>query len=154
MHILIAEQVTGVAIGPALATILPGVDITDYENFRLIVGNEGGGSADDITDVTCDSSADNSTWALDAVDVSPPGNIVSGVLYEKDFVLTTNFLRIRAKTAGGDDTTASCFLLGDLTGGDVDTYALTTLVNVKDFMGITTSEHDAVLTRLINAMTD
>jgi len=157
MGYTIADQTTATAVSDSLTTLIDWISVEAYEDFHVVTENTGGGSGDDITDVQLDTSDDAGvTVSTDAYDISPAANITSGTSDHVSFTSTdissAKYVRIRAKCATNEDTTAKCWLTADTLSTTVDTYALTSLAKVKAYMGITDTATDAVLAQLINAV--
>ena len=158
MGFLVAEQTTATTISDALTTLIDWVNVADFEDLRIIVENTGGGGGDPITDVQTDESADGiASSALDQAPGVPNVPITTGESSHESYAAGawgTTYLRIRAVCAAGNDTTAKAWLMADTLSVDLDSFALTTLAKVKQYLGITDSTSDSILTQLINAMTD
>ncbi len=152
MGFLVGQQTTATAIGASLTTLLNWTAVDGYSSFHLMTENTGGGTGTTITDVQLDQSDDAGvTVSLDAIDVSPAAAIVTGLSDHVTFTPTASYIRIRA--VSGTDTTAKCWVTADNLSNTIDTYALTSLENVKSYLGITSTDNDSEITRLINAVT-
>lgn len=157
MGYTVADQTTATAVTASLTTLIDWVNIEAYETFHIVTENTGGGSGNDITDVQLDVSDDAGvTVTTDKYDVTPAASITSGVSDHVSFttanVSSAKYVRIRVKCTTAEDTTAKCWLTADTLSTTVDTYALTSLAQVKAYMGVTATTNDAVFARLINAV--
>jgi len=142
---LIAKTAAAVAVDNDLTILLNWVNIEQVSGFTLIVENVGGGSGNDITDVQIDTSNDGGvTASLDQHAGVPAIPIASGSAKVGAFTETAKFLRVRAVCAATEDTTAKAVLLADSATGRI-----CTLADVKDRLGITDTENDQVINRII-----
>jgi len=145
MSELVAKTAAAVAVDENLTTLLDWVNIEAVADFTIIVENAGGGSANDITDVQIDTSDDGGvTPNLDQHDGVPAVPIASGAAKTGTFTETAKFLRVRALCAAGEDTTAEVVLLADSSTGRI-----CTLADIKDRLGITDTENDLAINRVI-----
>lgn len=121
---LIAEQTTATAVTAALTTLIDWTYTEPFTAQRIIVENTGGGSADDITDVQIDESADGgATSDLDQHAATPAVPIVAGAAAHKTLTSTAKWLRVRAKCTTAEDTTAKAWLMADNMTGMLCTLA-------------------------------
>jgi len=147
---LVAKTSEAIAVDEDLTTLIDWVNIEQVSGFTIIVENAGGGSANALTDVQIDTSDDGGiTPSLDQHDGVPAVPIASGTAKTGTFTETAKFLRIRAVCAAGEDTTAKVVLLADTA-----TARICTLADVKNRLGITDTENDATLARLITGIED
>ena len=147
---LVAKTDSAVAVDSFLTTLIDWVNIEQVSGFTIIIENAGGGSANDITDVQIDTSDDGGvTSSLDQHAGVPAVPIASGSSMTGTFTDTSKFLRVRAVCASGNDTTAKAVLLADSV-----TARICTLTDVKDRLGITNTENDTMLNRLISNIED
>jgi len=158
MGYLVAEQTTATAVTAALTTLIDWVDVSSFEDLRIIIENTGGGAADAITDVQFDTSTDGVTATATDQDPGIPTVPItaaeSGHMALTAGAWGTTYIRVRAVCAAADTTTAKAWLLANTYSPDVDSYALTDLTDVKAHMGITGTANDALLNRLINVASD
>jgi len=157
MGYTVADQTTATAVTASLTTLIDWVNVESYDDFRILTENTGGGSGNDITDVQLDTSDDAGvTVSTDDYDVTPAAAITTGTSDQSTFaasdISSAKYVRIRVKCTTAEDTTAKCWLLADTLSTTIDTYALTSLAQVKAYMGITSTANDATLTRLINSV--
>jgi hypothetical protein len=145
MSELVAKTAQAIAVDESLTVLLDWVNIEYVSGFTIIVNNASGGSANDIADVQIDTSDDGGVTAnLDQHDGVPAVPIASGKASQGTFTETAKFVRVRAKCAAGQDTTATAILTADSAAG-----RLCTLADVKDRLGITQTEHDQAINRII-----
>jgi hypothetical protein len=145
---LVAKTSAAVAVDENLTVLLDWVNIESVSGFTLVVDNAGGGSANDITDVQIDTSDDGGiTSSLDQHAGVPTVPIASGEASQGTFTETAAFVRVRALCAAGQDTTADAHLLADSVTGRI-----CTLTDVKDRLGISDTEHDAAINRIISGL--
>lgn len=145
---LVAKTSAAIAVDEDLTTLLDWVNIESVSGFTLVVDNAGGGSANDITDVQIDTSEDGGvTPSLDQHDGVPAVPIASGKASQGTFTETAAFLRVRACCAAGEDTTAEAHLLADSVTGRI-----CMLTDVKDRLGISDTEHDMAINRIISGL--
>jgi len=144
---LIAQTAAAVAVDDDLTTLIDWTNIELFAGatFTLIVTNVGGGSADDLTDVTIDTSVDGGTTVLTDQHAGVPavpiadGNSPSGTFTE-----TAAFVRVRAVCTTDEDTTATALLLASTVSP-----RLCTLADVKERLGLTVTDHDILLARIV-----
>ncbi len=142
---LVAKTSAAIAVDDSLTTLIDWVNIEQVSGFTIIVANAGGGSANDITDVQIDTSDDGgATSNLDQHDGVPAVPITSGNAKPCTFTETAKFVRVRAKCASGEDTTATATLLADSVSGRI-----CTLADVKDRLGLTDTDYDQLINRII-----
>ena len=142
----VAQTSSAVAVDADLTTLIDWTNIELFSGatFTLIVANAGGGSANDLTDVTIDTSVDGGTTVLTDQHAGVPavpiadGNSPSGTFTE-----TAAFVRVRAQCTTDEDTTATALLLASTVSP-----LLCTLADVKERLGITGTDHDIVLARI------
>jgi hypothetical protein len=145
---LVAKTSAAVAVDEDLTVLLDWVNIESVSGFTLVVDNAGGGSANDITDVQIDTSDDGGiTSNLDQHAGIPAVPIATGKASEGTFTETAAFVRVRALCAAGQDTTAEAHLLADSVVGRI-----CTLTDVRDRLGISDTEHDAAINRIISGL--
>jgi len=142
---LIAKTASAVAVTDALATLLDWTSIELFSGFSVIIENAGGGSGNDITDVQIDTSPDGGvTVSTDQHAGVPAVPIAAGAAATGTFAETAAFVRVRAVCAEGGDTTAKAWLLADSALARI-----CTLADVKGRLGITGTDYDVVLNRII-----
>jgi hypothetical protein len=142
---LIVKTSSAVAVTDELTTIIDWVNIELFSGFTIVVANAGGGSADDLTDVQIDTSNDGGvTSSLDQHAGVPAVPIALGLASQGTFTETAAFIRVRALCANGDDTTANAHILADST-----TARICTLADVKGRLGLTLTDNDSLLNRII-----
>jgi len=145
---LVAKTSAAVAVDEDLTTLIDWTNIEAVAGFTIIIGNAGGGSANDITDVQIDTSSDGgATSSLDQHDGTPAVPITSGNAKQGTFTETAAFVRIRAKCAAIEDTTATAILLADSS-----TARICALADVKDRLGLSNTDHDSVINRIITGL--
>lgn len=144
----IAKTPAAVAVDENLTVLIDWVNIEQVSGFTIIVENAGGGSADDITDVQLDTSDDGGiTVNTDQHADTPAVPISAGNSKKGTFLQTAKFIRTRAVCAAGNDTTANAWLLADSAAGRI-----CTLADVKDRLGITKTDHDITINRIISGL--
>jgi len=142
---LVARTSAAVAVGDALTTLIDWVSIETLSGFTIVVANAGGGSASDIADVQIDTSTDGgATSSLDQHAGVPAVPIAAGKAAEGTFTETAAFVRVRAVSAEGEDTTATAILLADSAAARI-----CTLADVKDRLVIEGTDYDVMLSRII-----
>lgn len=145
---LVTKNSAAVAITDELTTLLDWTNIEAVSGFTVIVENAGGGSADAIADIQIDTSNDGGvTAAADQHAGVPAVPIASGVAAKGTFTSTAKFVRVRAICAADEDTTANAWLLADSTLGRI-----CTLADVKDRLGLSTTEDDTLISRIITGL--
>jgi hypothetical protein len=145
---LVAKTASAVAVDEDLTVLIGWIRIEDVSGFTIVVNNAGGGSADDVTDVQIDTAEDGGTTpSLDGHDGVPAVPIASGDAKQGTFTETAKFVRVRAKCAAGEDTTVTAILLADSATGRI-----CTLADVKDRLGITSTDYDLVISRIISGI--
>jgi len=145
MSELVAKTLAAIAVDEDLTTLIDWVNIETLSGFTVVVANAGGGSANDISDVQIDTSDDGGdTPALDQHGGVPAVPIVSGKASVGTFTETVKFVRVRAKCAGDEDTTATAILVADSCTGRI-----CTLADVKDRLGESNTAHDDTINRII-----
>jgi hypothetical protein len=145
MSELVAKTASAIAVDENLTTLVDWVSIETLAGFTIIVDNAGGGSANDITDVQIDTSDDGGdTPSLDQHDGVPAMPIASGKAAVGTFTETAKFVRVRAKCAATEDTTATALLAADSCVGRI-----CTLADVKDRLGETKTDYDITINRII-----
>ncbi|MFA5252839.1 MAG: hypothetical protein WC454_09695 [Phycisphaerae bacterium] len=145
---LVANNSAAIAITDELTTLLDWTNIEAVSGFTVMVENVGGGSADSITDIQIDTSNDGGTTpALDQQAGVPAVPITSGNSKTGTFTSTAKFVRVRAICAAEDDTTANAWLLADSAVGRI-----CTLADVKDRLGISSTEDDILINRIITGL--
>ncbi len=145
---LVKQTASAVAVGDTLATLIDWVNIESLSGFTIIVANAGGGSGNDITDIQVDTSVDGGVTVLTDRHAGVPAvPIASGASATGTFTETAAFIRIRALCAAGEDTTADAFLLADSSTGRI-----CTLADVKDRLGLTDTDHDTTIARVITGL--
>jgi hypothetical protein len=142
---LVSKTASAVAVTDALTALLDWVNIEQVSGFTIIVNNAGGGSANDISDVQIDTSNDGGvTASLDQHAGVPAVPIASGKASQGTFTQTAKFVRVRAVCAEGEDATATAALLADTSVG-----RLCTLTDIKLRLGLTTTDNDQLLARIV-----
>lgn len=142
---LVAQTSQAVAVDDSLTTLIDWVNIEAVSGFTIIVENTGGGSANALTDIQIDTSNDGGiTINTDQHDGVPAVPITSGNSKKGTFTETAKFVRIRAVCAENEDTTVNAWLLADLVIGRI-----CTLADVKDRLGISDTEQDSIINRII-----
>lgn len=145
---LVANNSAAIAVTDALTTLIDWTNIEAVSGFTVIVDNIGGGSGNDITDVQIDTSNDGGTTpALDQHAGVPAVPITSGNSKTGTFTSTAKFVRVRAICAAENDTTANAWLLADSAVGRI-----CTLADVKDRLGISSTEDDILINRIITGL--
>ncbi|MHC4622227.1 MAG: hypothetical protein ACYTEQ_31215 [Planctomycetota bacterium] len=145
MSELVAKTAQAIAVDESLTVLLDWVNIEYVSGFTIVVNNASGGSANDIADVQIDTSDDGGVTAnLDQHNGVPAVPIASGQASQGTFTETAKFVRARAKCAAGQDTTATAILTADSAAG-----RLCTLADAKDRLGITETDHDVTINRII-----
>ncbi len=148
MSELVKKTTSAVAVDEDLTILLDWLNIEQLSGFTIIVDNAGGGSADDITDVQIDTSDDGGvTVATDQHAGVPAVPVTDGNSKTATFTETAKFIRVRALCAAGEDTTADCIILADSSVGRI-----CTLADVKDRLGITKTDYDTVISRIITGL--
>ncbi|HAL45687.1 MAG: hypothetical protein A2Y12_06150 [Planctomycetes bacterium GWF2_42_9] len=144
---LVNKTSTALAITDELTTLLDWTNIEQVSGFTIIVENAGGGTGSNITDVQIDTSNDGGiNESLDAFSSLYAAAIASGASKKEGFTSSAKFVRVRAICSTGD-TTASCWLLADSTLGRI-----CTLADIKDRLGISTTEDDTLISRIITGL--
>jgi len=142
---LVSKTPSAVAVDENLTVLLDWVNIEQVSGFTIIIENAGGGSANDIIDVQIDTSDDGGITAnLDQHPGVPAVPIAASSAKTGTFTETTKFLRVRAMCAATEDTTAEAVLLADSAAGRI-----CTLADVKDRLGLTDTENDRTINRII-----
>ena len=145
MSELAAKTSAAVAVDDSLTTLIDWTSIELMSGFTICVENAGGGSADDITDVQIDTSDDAGvTSSLDQHADTPAVPIASGDSKVGTFTETAKYIRVRALCGAENDTTANAWLLADSSQARI-----CTLADVKDRLGVTTTDYDVLINRLI-----
>ena len=145
---LVAKTSAAIAVDENLTTLIDWVNIEQIAGFTVIVENAGGGSANDITDVQIDTSDDGGiTPNLDQHAGVPAVPIAANSAKVGTFTETSKFLRVRALCAATEDTTAEAVLLADSS-----TARICTLADVKERLGITKTDHDQAINRIISGL--
>ena len=135
---LVAQQITATALDEDIADLIDWVYVEQFSDFRVIVENTGGGSADDITDVQIDESDDGGETSDDDQHAATPAvPIVAAASSHKAFTSTAKWLRVRALCAAGEDTTGKVWLLADTQTG-----LLCTLADVRARLGKADADTD------------
>ncbi|HIJ66810.1 MAG TPA: hypothetical protein HPP51_00805 [Planctomycetes bacterium] len=142
---LVKKTSSAVAVDDSLTTLIDWVNIEQVSGFTIVVENAGGGSGNDITDVQIDTSDDGGvTASLDQHADTPAVPVTSGDSKTDTFTETSKFVRVRAKCTTDEDTTAKAILLADSSTGRI-----CTLADVKTRLGITETDSDELLNRII-----
>ena len=145
MSELAAKTSAAVAVDDSLTTLIDWTNIEQMSGFTIFVSNAGGGSADDIADVQIDTSDDAGvTSSLDQHADTPAVPIASGDSKVDTFTETAKYVRVRALCGSENDTTAEAWLLADSSQARI-----CTLADVKDRLGITDTDYDVLINRLI-----
>ena len=98
---LVSTTSSAVAVDENLTTLIDWVNIEHVSGFTVIVDNDGGGSADDITDVQIDTSDDGGvTSETDQHAGVPAVPIASGKASLGTFTETAAYVRVRALWRG------------------------------------------------------
>ena len=148
---LVAITSAAVAVDDSLTTLIDWTNIELVSGFTLTVANAGGGSANDITDIQIDTSADGGTTvSLDQHAGVPAVPISTGKAAVGTFTESAAFVRVRAICAGGEDTTATAQLVATTSIGK-----LAALADIKDRLGIaaTDTDNDQTIGRIITGIT-
>lgn len=145
----VAQTSAAVAVDEDLTTLIDWTNIENVSGFTLIVENAGGGSANDLTDVQIDTSSDGGVADinLDQHAGVPAVPIADGNAPSGTFTETAAFVRVRALCAAGEDTTTNAFLSASSATGRI-----CTLADVKDRLGISATENDITINRIINGL--
>jgi len=142
---LVATTSAAVAVGDSLTTLIGWTNIELVSGFTIVVANAGGGSANDISDIQIDTSADGgATSSLDQHADIPAVPIASGAAAQAAFSESAAFVRIRALCAEGEDTTATAHLLADTAVARI-----CTLADVTERLAISDAEYDLMLARIV-----
>jgi len=145
---LLAKTSTAVAVDDDLTVLLDWVNIESVSGFTIVVENAGGGSANDISDVQIDTSPDGGvTVNTDQHPGVPAVPVASGKASQGTFTETAAFVRVRACCAAEGDTTAEAHLLADSAAGRI-----CTLTDVKDRLGLSGTDHDQAIERIISGL--
>lgn len=148
MSELVAKTSEAIAVDDSLMVLLDWVNIEQVSGFTIIVENAGGGSANDLTDVQIDTSDDGGITVNEDQHAGVPAvPIAAGVAKTGTFTETAKFLRVRATCAAESDTTAEAVLLADSVVGRI-----CTLADVKDRLGLTDTDHDSTINRIISGL--
>jgi hypothetical protein len=148
MSELVAKTAAAVAITDTLTTLIDWTNIEALSGFTIIIANAGGGSHDNLTDVQIDTSADGGvTPVLDQHAGVPAVPIASGAAAQATFTETAKYVRVRAICATDKDTTATAILLADSVTGRI-----CTLADVKDRIGLTVTDYDGVINRILSGI--
>lgn len=148
MSELVAKTSQAVAVDEDLTVLLDWVNIEAVSGFTIVVGNAGGGSANDIADVQIDTSDDGGAAAdLDQHAGVPAVPIAAGQAAVGTFTETAKYVRVRAKCAAGQDTTATAILAADSCVGRI-----CSLADVKDRLGETSTQYDGLISRIITGL--
>ena len=140
-----AKTAAAIAVDENLTTLIDWFNIEQVSGFTIIIENAGGGSANDITDVQIDTSDDGGvTVNTDQHAGVPSVPITAGSAKSGVFTETAKFLRLRALCVASEDTTAEAYLLADSVIARI-----CTLTDVKDRLGLTDTEYDTMINRLI-----
>jgi uncharacterized phiE125 gp8 family phage protein len=146
----VTKNLAAIKISDELITLLDWTNIEKVSGFTLIIENAGGGSGDAISDVQIDISNDGGiTSSVDQYSTLFAAAIASNGLKKEVFTTSAKYIRVRAICAEGDDTTANAWLMADYAVGRI-----CTLADVKDRLGITTVEDDAVISQITSSMED
>jgi|GEM_PF-703485 len=138
MGTLVAQQTTATAVDENLTTLLDWTHVSQFSGFRWVVENTGGGTGNNLTDVHIDESTDGGTTnSLDEVDGATVVPIAAPFSAHLAFASTAKYVRVRAKCAAGEDTTAKAWLLADTITG-----RLCTLADVRTRLGYPTTTTD------------
>ncbi len=145
---LVTKTASAIAVGDELVTLIDWTNIEVVSGFTIIVENTGGGSGDDILDVQIDTSDDGGiTPALDQFAGVPAVSIASGTAKKGVFTSSAKFVRVRAICDADKDTTANAWLMADSALGRI-----CTLADVKDRLGISATEDDSLINRIITGL--
>lgn len=148
MSELVAKTPAAIAVDEDLTVLIDWVNIESVSGFTIVVDNAGGGSADSIYLVEIDTSDDGGiTFNLDQHPGILPYPTVSPFAQQGTFTETAAYVRVRAYCAAGEDTTAEAHLLADSVTGRI-----CTLTDVKDRLGISGTEHDTAINRIISGL--
>ncbi len=142
----LVKKSAAVAVTASLSTLIDWISIESLSGFTIIVSNEGGGSADDITDVQIDTSVDGGITVLtDQHAATPAVPIASAAASQADFTESAAFVRVRALCAANEDTTAIATLLADSSTGRI-----ATLADVKTRLGTDDdTDYDIMINRIL-----
>ena len=148
MSELVAKTSSAIAVTDALTTLIDWVNIESVSGFTIIVENAGGGSGNDISDVQIDTSPDGGiTVSTDQHPGVPAVPIAAGNSKTATFTETAAFLRVRGVCASGEDTTATAWLLADSSVARI-----CTLADVKDRLGLSNTDNDSTINRIITGI--
>ena len=145
---LIAKTSTAVAVDEDLTVLLDWLNIDSVSGFTIVVGNAGGGSANDISDVQIDTSVDGGVTVLTDRHAGVPAvPIASARAAVGTFTETAAYVRVRAKCAAGQDTTATAILSADSATGRI-----CTLTDVKGRLGVSDTDYDTMISGIISGL--
>ena len=147
---LVAKSSAAVAVTDELVTLIDWINIESLSGFTVFVENAAGGSGDDIADVQIDTSDDGGiTVVLDQGGIyGPPVPITAGTAKKgSGFITTAKFIRIRAVCDSDKDTTSVAFLMADSSVGRI-----CTLADVKDRLGLSGTDNDVLINRIISGL--
>lgn len=146
---LVAKTSAAVAVDENLTVLLDWVNVEEVSGLTIVIDNAGGGSANDISDVQIDTSADGGvTVNTDQHDGVPTVPIAAAKAAVGTFTETAAYIRIRGKCAAGQDTTAAAILTADSATGRI-----CTLADVRERLGISDTDHDAAINRIVSGLT-
>jgi len=142
----VANTSGAVTVTEELTTLIDWVNIERLAGFTIIVRNEGGESSSDINDVQVDTSDDGGiTVSLDQHPGVPPVPVPYPFASSAPFTEDANFVRIRAVCAAEEYTTVSAWLLADSASARI-----CTLADVKERLGLTNTDSDIAIARIIS----
>ena len=145
---LIAKTSAAVAVDEDLTVLLDWVNIENVSGFSVVIENAGGGSANDISDVQIDTSVDGGVTVLTDQHADVPAvPIASGKASVGTFTETAAYVRVRAKCAADEDTTATAMLTADSATGRI-----CTLADVKERLGETSTDYDVGINSIISGL--
>ncbi len=141
---VVAKTSVAVPIIDELTTLLDWTNIESLSGFTLVVENSDAGG-DDITDIQIDTSENGGvTIDLDQHAGVPAVPIEAADARRGTFTETAKFVRVRAKCDIDKATTATAYLLADSALGRI-----CTLIDVKDRLGLSNTEYDVLINRII-----
>ena len=145
---LLAKTSAAIAVDEDLTVLLDWVNIESVSGFTIVVANAAGGSANDISDVQIDTSPDGGVTVLTDQHAGVPAvPIASGKAAVGTFTETAAYVRVRAKCAAGQDTTATASLMADSATGRI-----CTLPDVRDRLGVSDTDYDTMIGRIISGL--
>ena len=109
---------TDTAVPDTDTIVFPATDVSHWKSFTIYIKNTAGGSGDDFLDVWAESSPDGTNWVNLAANeclIETEANTLAadevGIAIMSGLA-SVGYIRLKAKCAGGQDTTATCWLCG------------------------------------------